>query len=229
MASSASRWETFRLQRQFDAELRTNVVRIAAVGLLYTLHLLHHFSAGGKFAWLDFQGFNFLGLDDGAAVPEKTHLALTFIALAWATVAMIIHLALASRIFPPGLMYASTLADVGFLTAVLVFTSGAASPLVAVYLLIIAMAGLRLQLSLVRCATLAAMFGYLTVLGCRTLGVAGDLAARTPAVPRYYQLMFLATLAIAGIVAGQSIRHVRRLVDGPLADGPETSEEAPQP
>jgi hypothetical protein len=224
MASSASRWETFRLQRQFDAELRTNVVRIAAVGLLYTLHLLHHFSAGGKFAWLDF-----LGLDDGAALPEKTHLALTFIALAWAAAAMIIHLALAARIFPRGLMYASTLADVVFLTAVLVFTSGAASPLVAVYLLIIAMAGLRLQLSLVRCATLAAMFGYLTVLGCRTLGVAGDLAARTPAVPRYYQLMFLATLAIAGITAGQAIRHVRRLVDGPLADGPERSDEAPQP
>jgi hypothetical protein len=50
MASSASRWETFRLQRQFDAELRTNVVRIAAVGLLYTLHLLHHFSAGSIFS-----------------------------------------------------------------------------------------------------------------------------------------------------------------------------------
>lgn len=210
MASSAPRWETFRLQRQFDAELRTNVVRIAAVGLLYTLHLLHHFSAGGRFAWLDF-----LGLDDGAALPEKTHLALTFIALAWAAAAMIVHLALASRIFPRGLMYASTLADVVFLTAVLVFTSGAASPLTAVYLVIIAMAGLRLQLSLVWCATVATMVGYLTILGCRTLGIAGDLAARTPPVPRYYQLMFLATLAIAGITAGQSIRHVRRLVDGP--------------
>lgn len=224
MASSASRWETFRLQRQFDAELRTNVVRIAAVGLLYTLHLLHHFSAGGRFAWLDF-----LGLDDGAAVPERAHLALTFIALAWATVATIIHLALAARIFPRGLMYASTLADVGFLTAVLVFTSGASGPLTAVYLVIIAMAGLRLQLSLVWCATVAAMFGYLTILFCRDLSVALGMATRTPAVPRYYQLMFLATLAIAGIVAGQSIRHVRRLVDGPLGDGPETSEEAPQP
>jgi hypothetical protein len=137
---------------------------------------------------------------------------------------MIIHLALAARIFPRGLMYASTLADVVFLTAVLVFTSGASGPLTAVYLVIIAMAGLRLQLSLVWCATVAAMLGYLTVLGCRMLGIAAEMVARTPAVPRYYQLMFLATLAIAGITAGQAIRHVRRLVDGPA-----TSDEAPQP
>jgi hypothetical protein len=205
-----TRWETVRLERQFDAELRTNVVRIAAVGLLYTLHLIHHYSAGGKHAWL-----GFLRLDDAAALPEPVHDALTAIALAWAMMAVIIHLALESRVFPRGLMYASTFADVVFLTAVLAFTSGAASPLVAVYFLIIMMAGLRLQLSLIWFTTLIAILGYLCVIGCRALGIGSSTLAQVPAVPRYHQAMLVAALALAGIVAGQSIRHVRRLFDAP--------------
>lgn len=216
-----TRWETVRLERQFDAELRTNVVRIAAVGLLYTLHLIHHYSAGGKHAWL-----GFLRLDDAAALPEPVHDALTAIALAWAMMAVIIHLALESRVFPRGLMYASTLADVVFLTAVLVFTSGASSPLVAVYFLIIMMAGLRLQLSLIWFTTLSAILGYLCVIGCRALGIGSSILAQAPAVPRYHQAMLVAALALAGVVAGQSIRHVRRLFDAPpQAAVPQVDEE----
>lgn len=212
-----TRWETVRLERQFDAELRTNVVRIAAVGLLYTLHLIHHFSAGGRHAWL-----GFLRLDDAAALPEPVHDALTAIALAWAMLAVMIHLALQSRIFPRGLMYASTFADVVLLTAVLVFTSGASSPLVAVYFLIIMMAGLRLQLSLIWFTTLSTILGYLCVVGCQSVGVGSQILAQSPAVPRYHQAMFVAALGLAGVVAGQSIRNVRRLFDAPpQADVPQ--------
>ncbi|MBI3863627.1 MAG: hypothetical protein HY290_17185 [Planctomycetia bacterium] len=201
-------WNVARRWRQYEAEIRVNTLRIIAVGSFYLIHLVNQYSAGSSQNWLWF-----LHLGGNDALSEKLHVAVTAIAVAWMAGALLVHSLLRERVFPRWLPAASTGLDTLLLTAMLLLSSGAASPLVAGYFLIIMMSGLRLNLTLIRAATAGCLAGYLAVLGAARWPRGLLLENALPVVPRYQQLMILAALVLSGVVVGQWARHARRLAD----------------
>jgi uncharacterized membrane protein YhdT len=205
---SQQRWETACRWRQYEAELRVNLLRICAVGAFYGIHLLHRAAADGRMEWL-----RFLQLGDGPALATPLHIAVTAIAAGWLAMAWLVHSLLRDQVFPRWMPLVCMLLDSLFLTFTLLLANGARSPLVLGYFLILTMSGLRMNLLLVRLATCSAIGGYLVVLGCTRwpVGLLKDLDL--PSVPRYQQLMVVAGIVLTGIVVGQWVRHVRKVVD----------------
>ena len=189
------------LQRwlEYEAELRSNAIRIVAIGAFYLVHLAHFW----QISWGAFE------LAEGP-VDRDFHLRVTFVAVIWTMLACGIHLALRHRTFPNWLPFFSTLADVVLLTSLLCFAGGQQSPLVIAYVLIVALSALRLNLPLIRSTTLAALLGYLFLLA---IGRWPEFfgAQAVGRVPRYAQLMTLLAIGLAGVTMGQVVRCSREL------------------
>jgi hypothetical protein len=201
-------WYVIQRWQQYEGEARANLLRILAIGTFYLIHLWNYFSSQGKLP-----DWGFLQLAVEGQIERRFHLLVTFLALAWILLAAVVHLSLQDRVFPKWLPLVSTLCDVLFLTCILIVASGPQSPLIVAYFLVIALAALRLDLQLVRITTVAAIAGYLCILGYAkwpaTFG--GDEKVITT-VPRYEQLVVLAALALTGIIIGQVVRRVRNLL-----------------
>jgi len=150
--------------------------------------------------------FGALELPPVEGVDRPFHFAITALAAIWATLALGIHVSLRQRIFPWYLKFFSTGADLILLTSILLVADGPSSPLVVGYFLVITLATLRLNLPLVWFATLGSMAGYLVL-----CGNARWFTDRDVGVPRYYQLIFLLALALAGVVLGQLIRRLPQI------------------
>jgi hypothetical protein len=127
-------------------------------------------------------------------------------------VALVTLVCLRRQFFPPVAKFITTACDLGLLTAVLAIANGPRSPLVVAYFLIIALAALRLSPRLIAMATLGSIAGYLFLLGYVKYCASADRAAEM-SVPRYYQLIVLVALALAGIILGQVIRQVRTMAE----------------
>ena len=135
------------------AKRRANLLRIAGIGVFYLVELL------------DYHGLRLGSFEIPAIVSRPLHQVITGLALAWALTGMAVLLCQKHHIFPAGLKYATTAADLVFLTLILLAASGPQSPLVIGYFLIIVLATLRFSLGLIRFATAGAVAGYLAVLG----------------------------------------------------------------
>src|SRR5262249_18496388 len=147
----------------------------------------------------------------------RFHGAVTGVVFVWALVILVLHICLMRRYVPPTLKYFSTGADLFLLTAMLLFTrEGPRSPLMLLYFLVITPATLRLSLKLVSAATLGAMAAVICLVGYQYFFVIGpdNYYVSVDRVPRAVQIIYLLTLGGAGILAGQSVRQARRLVDG---------------
>ena len=145
-------------------------------------------------------------------ITKRFHLLVTLLALAWILIAAAVHISLRAKIFPWWLSTASTLGDVLFLSSILCISSGPQSPLVVGYFLVIALAALRFDLRLVQATTIAAIVGYVCVLGCaKWPATFGREEAIDYTVPRYQQIVVIAALGLTGIIVGQVVRRVRKL------------------
>lgn len=174
---------------------RANLLRLAAIAAFYAIELVH-----------------FYGVDFGFIQLPKVrdlafHTTVTSIAAAWVMLGLGIHVWLRRHFLPPALKYVSTGLDVLLLTLILMVADGPRSPIIAGYFLIPALAGLRFRLRLVWFATVAAMLGYIWLLGWAVW----IESVRNVRVPRYHELIFLTALAMSGIIQGQIIRRVKRL------------------
>ena len=198
----AERWQAY------DAESRANMLRIIAVGAFYLVHLWSYFSAQGKVP-----NFGFFQIADAGEIGKQCHIEITLLAVAWSMLALGVLLALQQRIFPIWLPYCTTACDIVLLTVVLCISSGPRSPLIAGYYLILVLAALRLSLQLVRFATVASALAYLVLLGCgKWLPFAVALRDQQR-VPRYHQVIVLVAIVLAGVMLGQIIRTVWRMID----------------
>jgi hypothetical protein len=184
--------------QEVEGEARANLLRIIAIGVFYSIELAAHY--GLALGWLQMQ----------PAVDPRAHQVITTIAVAWTLVALGVHVMLREQIFPPGLKYATTTCDIVLLTTMLLVAHGPRSAMALGYFLIIALAGLRFQLRLVWCATLGCMAAYLFLLGYAKW-FASETVQVDMAVPRYQQLIFLAALAVMGVMIGQIIRRVKSM------------------
>lgn len=186
-------WYIVGRWQEFEGEGRANLLRVAAVGAFYLVQLVHyHFFSG-----------------NGAAGHTRAevvfHQQATAVAAAWTMVSVAILLCLQRRMFPAGLKYASSAADLVLLTALASLGDGPRSPLVLGYFLIIALAGLRFSLGLIWCCTLGSMAGYLLLVAIKDKGWFDADHFVSPVE----QLSTLLSLGITGIVLGQVIRRVK--------------------
>jgi hypothetical protein len=177
--------------QEYEGEARANLLRIVAVGAFYGVELLR-----------------FYGFENADVAQLPFHRQATSIAVAWTLVGLAVLLCLKQRIFPAALKYASTACDLVLLTALAALGAGPNSPLVFGYFLIIALAAIRFRLRLVWFATIAAMLGYLLLVGLED-GKTSRWFDSEHAVPPATQLITLLSLGLTGIVIGQVVRRVR--------------------
>jgi hypothetical protein len=188
-------WYIVGRWQEYQGEARANLLRLAAVAAFYLIELI-----------------NYHGVDLGfIQLPRVSdlvfHKTVTAIAAAWVLLGVGVHLWLRLHLMPEALKYVSTALDVVLLTLLLMVADGPRSPIIAAYFLIPALAGLRFQLRLVWFATIAAMLGYVWLLGW-AIWIEG---VRNIRVPRYHELIVLTALAMSGIIQGQVIRRVKSL------------------
>ncbi|QEG20223.1 hypothetical protein [Mariniblastus fucicola] len=183
------------------ADVRGNLVRMIAILGFYAVHLLNYFlPALGESAVRTAVGLK------GPSVSGVVHLAVSILVFAWLLQAMGVHLASMTRPLTRKLALAVIVGDVVWLTAALCFSTGAAGPMVAGYFLILGLSALRLDLRLIRWATVATCFGYLFVLGATRWPVGLLKEIQVEAVPRYHQIMTIVALILMGVVLGQVVR-----------------------
>jgi hypothetical protein len=183
------RWE------EYQGEARSNLLRLWAVAAFYVIELINYYGVD-------------LGFIQLPQVSEAAfHKTVTAVAAAWVLLGLGVHLWLRMHLLPAALKYVSTGLDAVLLTLLLMVADGPRSPLVVGYFLIPALATLRFQLRLVWFATIAAMLGYVWLLGW-ALWIEG---VRNVRVPRYHELIFLTALATSGVIQGQVIRRVKAM------------------
>ncbi len=194
-ASTDRQWFIVGRWQEYEGESRANLLRIVAIAAFYVVELINRY-----------------GLDLGfIEVPRirdaPFHHAVTALAVAWTMAALGVLLSLRLQFFPTSLKFVSTACDVMFLTAILTVADGPRSPLVLGYLLVIALATLRLQLPLLWFATAGSMAGYVFLLGH------AKWFREATRVPRYHQLIVLLAVLLTGVMLGQVVRRVRWIAE----------------
>lgn len=198
----AQRWQGFA------AESRVNLLRIVAIGAFYIVHLWSYYSSLGKLPQL-----SFLQIAGAGEIGKEFHSEITLLAVAWAMLALGVLYALHQKYFPTWLSYFTTASDVVLLVAVLCIANGPRSPLVAGFFLILVLASIRLNITLIRFTTVCCGLGYLAVIGYAKWSTRGHQLANEIRVPRYHEVIVLVAIVLAGVMLGQVVRAAWRFFD----------------
>lgn len=181
----ASRW------LEYEGELRVGLLRVLLVSAFYAAQLTH-----------------FLFLSDRSDADQLFHRQVTYLAAAWLFVSLVVLVGLSRQWLPFWLKYATAAFDLTLLTAMAAVGSGPTSPLVYVFGLLIALAGLRGSLKLIACATIGSMLAY-----CGLVGLADEKwFDANHATPPIVQMVVQLSLAATGIVVGQMVRMIRQVL-----------------
>ncbi len=185
---------------RWAGEVRVNLIRLTALIAFYAYHL-----------------FDVYQNRDNPAYSPDYRASVAAVAFAWAGVIVLAHAWLRRRRLPPALPVLTTLADAALVTALVTVSGGPkATPLVLLYLLVVAASPLRLSLRLVYLATLAAVLGYLIALGHYVfvrIGTAAYYADPAVRIPRPQEAITLLAILTSGLLAGQAVRQAMRLAN----------------
>jgi hypothetical protein len=208
------RWSDARRIEAWAGEMRVNLIRCVALIVFYGQHLATvHL------------------LKDPTAGDESFGRRVTLIVLAWGLAAFLLHSCLSRRVLPPLLPFLTTTWDLAMITALLAAgENGPRSPLLILYVVVVAAAPLRLSLRLVWFTTLGAMLAAASMLGTYVYFQVGRDAYYDPTtnlrVARSAQVVFLLGLGTVGLIGGQLVRQAQRLVLGyPVVVVPEARAE----
>ena len=204
-------WYILQRWQAYEAEGRANLLRIAAIGALYLIHLWSYLSASRELP-----GPGFLQLAGANEISDRFHAMVTLLAVAWAVFAMGVLIALQQKLFPRWLPYLSTAVDITLLTGIICLGSVSRSPLVAGYFLVLILVAMRLDLRLLWFSTAGCAVAFLCVLGCAKWPATFGIDALVPAgaeirIPRYHQVIVIVSIVLAGVMLGQLVRRVRHL------------------
>ena len=170
--------------------MRSAVLRAILVVVFYSIQLIHH-----------------LTLEAVGDADRVFHRQVTLAAIAWLFLSMSILVALRGGFMPPLLKYVATGIDMSLVTLLAWLSHGPSSPLVLAMFLVLAIASLRFRLGLVWFATIAAMVGYMFLVGSAD----PSWFDATHTIPLLTQAITLCSLASTGIVLGQLVRAPRRM------------------
>lgn len=184
-------------EEQWRGESRVNWVRTAALVALYGQHLV-----SSRF------------LNDTSITPEFDR-AVTSICAAWFVAILIIHYCLWRRWMPPYLKYGAAMWDLVLAGTLMTAGDGPRSSLLVLLPVIVAASSVRLSKTFVWFSTVGAWACYLVVLAHYAwYKVGSELYYSSPdlRVPRTKQFMMLIVIGAAGLLAGQSVRQVQRIL-----------------
>jgi len=189
-------------------EVRINLIRLVAILLFYGNHLVNYYWSGTD------------------AVSPEYHTAATLITLLWGISVLLLYQMLSQRWYPPPLKYLITAWDLILITAIVCLSGEARTTLVVLYFLVVAAAPLRLSLALIYCATLGSMAAFLFFLAYVRFWLQLPAERR---LSRVEQVIILLALGGAGLLAGQTVRQIRRLLRGypVIMAAPREAEHAP--
>jgi hypothetical protein len=194
-------WADVQRIEGWAGEVRVNLIRLAALIAFYGHHLV-----------------NVYLIQDNPQLRGSYHAQVTAVVIVWGVVVLALYYCLSRRWVPPALKYVATICDICLITALLALPGhNPSSPLAVLYFLVIAAAALRLSLPLVYVATLGSMAAFLLALGCYVFQVGTEEYYRPDSpyrIPRTYEIILLLALGAAGILTGQLVRQVRRIVQG---------------
>jgi len=208
-APFAASWDSLRRPEAWAGEIRVNLVRLVALVLFYGRHLIEFARAAPD-----------------ASVRGRYHVAVTVLVLCWALMAVALHLLLSRRIYESWMKYAIVVFDMLMVTGLCVAAGGPRTPLVLLYFAVIASAPLRFSLKLIYVATAAAGAGYLFLLGYYAWYLIGyDRYYSTPdlRIPRSTEAITLLALLVTGLMSGQLVRQVRRMMEHQVMLAPPSS------
>jgi hypothetical protein len=199
-------WEAIQRARSQRVEGRINVIRLAALLIYYGYSL--------AMAWIS---------NEVSPVPAGSERLITYTALGWILMIVGLQVCVYWGHVPSWLKYVVVGLDTLFVTVVLAAIAGPESPLLMLYLVILATTPLRLSLGLVRFATVGAILAYCALMAYYIyLQLGSELYNRNPGVriPRGVQVLVVSGLLGTGILAEQSVRQVRRIVEGRQPQAP---------
>jgi hypothetical protein len=201
--TTPSAWDDASRVEAWAGEIRVNVVRVLAIVLFYGRHLIEVMLS-----------------PPDAPIRGAFHVRVTVLVITWATMAAIVHLLLMRRQYPPAMKFFTSLLDVLMVTVMCAIAGGPQTPLVLLFFAVIAAAPLRLSLPLIYTTTAAAIVGYLVLLAYYAWYVVGfKTYYATPQlrIPRGHEAVVILCLLVAGLLAGQVVRQVRRMIQqGPV-------------
>jgi hypothetical protein len=193
---SDDRWRVVSRWLEYEGELRAALLRIVLVAAFYCAQLLH-----------------FAVFSEPTAAQQEFHRQATFIAAGWLFVSLAVLVALTRHWLPSWLKFVTVAIDLVLLTLLATLGSGASSPLVFVYWVMIALAGLRGNLPLIWFGTVGAMGSYLILVAMRD-PVWFDADHVTAPIE---QMVVQLSLAAAGLIVGQLVRMVRQVSEDVFA------------
>lgn len=196
--TEANRWHVTNRWLEYEGELRAGLLRVLLITSFYAIELV-----------------NFFTIEKANEGLEQFHRQATYLSAAWLLVSLAALVAIGRRYLPAGLKYATSGLDVGLLTAVVWFGSGAASPLACMYLLLVVMAGLRGSLKLIWFTTALSLAAYLSLLlAPQHVALDGNGAAIATAqtVKPITAMVFALAIAASGLLTGQLVRMLRQVI-----------------
>lgn len=187
--SPTDQWRIVALWQRYDGEIRSAILRIVAVAILYGCQLAIMQLAAPS--------------DD----LKRFHRIATYACGAWILATLAAVVAIQARVFFRLTPYVSTIADLALLTLVAAAGSKTQSPVVVGFFLIVLVAAQRFDLALLWTATLGAMACYMGLVGLADEKWFDEIH-QTPIIQ---QLVMVTSLGLAGVMAGQLIRRARPL------------------
>lgn len=193
-AIESRQWFIVRRWQTYSSELRTLLLRVAAVVVLYACQLGHHLSLASE----------------ARQANLAFHQVATIAAVLLVVVSLLDLLLVLKRILPVWLPFLMTIIDLIAIALVVAKAGGPmATSLTGAFYLVVVMAGLRFDLRLVWLATLGAMAAYMGTVGA----VDDSWFDSQHAVPVVQQVVALACLGGTGLVVGQVVRLARSLAE----------------
>lgn len=188
--ASDNRWAVVSRWLEYEGELRSALLRIVLVAAFYAAQLLH-----------------FIVFAERTEAAQLFQRQATFVAAGWLFVSLAVLVALTRHWLPSWLKYVTVGLDLVLLTLLAALGSGAASPLVHVYWVVITLAGLRCNLALIWFATVGSMAAYLILAGLKD-PVWFDADHATAPID---QIVVHLSLAAVGLIVGQIVRMMRQV------------------
>jgi len=202
-------WEAAQRIESWAGEIRVNRLRLAAIIVFYVRHLIDIYVNR-----------------ENRSISGQYHVWVTVIVLAWGALVLWLHWALSQRRMGEKLKYISVIWDLAMVTLLGIVARGPQTPLMLLFFIVIASAPLRLSLRLIWVATLGAMAGYAVVLAYYAWWLVGYhkyYATPELRIPRSSEAIWILALGVAGLLAGQVVRQMRRISAGyAVAMGQET-------
>ncbi len=177
---------------EYEGELRAALARVVLVACCYAAQLL-----------------NFMVFAERTEASVLFHRQATYVAAGWLFVSLAVLVALTRQWFPKWFKYVTQSVDIALLTLLAWLGTGPNSPLIAMYFVLIVLAALRCNLTLLWYGTLGAMVGYLILVAVDDPKWFDADHATSP----IEQIITHLALGATGILSGQLVRMVRQVTE----------------